>query len=177
LAWPEVLTFLRRRQSLLDGVVFSGGEPTLQRALGAAVRSVRGFGFKVALHTAGPWPDRLETVLSDLDWVGFDVKAPFEAYDAVTGVPGSGERVRASLRLLIDSGVPFETRTTVHPALLDAEALDHLAATLSGMGVRHMALQHARPTAMMPADPEGRPFPAISPDRIKAFDSVVVRGV
>ncbi|WP_295886335.1 anaerobic ribonucleoside-triphosphate reductase activating protein, partial [uncultured Thiohalocapsa sp.] len=52
--WPEVLDFLARRRGLLDAVVFSGGEPTAQRALGAAMAEVRAMGFKVGLHTGGP---------------------------------------------------------------------------------------------------------------------------
>ncbi|MBP8264734.1 MAG: anaerobic ribonucleoside-triphosphate reductase activating protein, partial [Pseudomonas sp.] len=51
--WPEVLDFLRRRQGLLEAVVFSGGEPTLQAALPAAIAEVRELGFKIGLHTAG----------------------------------------------------------------------------------------------------------------------------
>jgi len=175
LSWPDVLSFLKRRRGLLDGVVVSGGEPTAQPGLTDAARAVRLMGFPVGLHTAGPWPERLAAVLPLLDWVGFDVKAPFEDYEAVTGLPGSGEQAQESLRRLIDSGIPFEVRTTVHPALLDDDALDHLAACLADMGVRHIVLQHARPTDRLPADADGRPFPALSPARAAAFVSVTTR--
>ncbi|KAA5604518.1 anaerobic ribonucleoside-triphosphate reductase activating protein [Roseospira marina] len=174
-AWSDILAFLDSRRGLLDGVVFSGGEPTAQRGLSDAIDAVRALGFAVGLHTGGPWPERLATALPRLDWVGFDVKAPFDDYAAVTGVPGSGVAARDSLRRLIASGVSFEARTTVHPALLDAAALDRLAADLAAMGVRDIVLQHARPTAALPADPDGRSFPALAASRATAFATVTTR--
>lgn len=146
LPWPEVLTFLRSRQGLLDGVVFSGGEPTAQRALPEAVQTVRALGFRIGLHTGGPSPDRLAAVLPWVDWVGFDVKAAFADYDLITQAPGSGGKARQSLALLIDSGVPFQARTTVHPALLDDDAMIRLNADLDVLGVSGHVIQPFRPT-------------------------------
>lgn len=54
--WADVLAFLERRRGLLEGVVFSGGEPTLQAGLPEALRQVRDLGFATGLHTAGPSP-------------------------------------------------------------------------------------------------------------------------
>ena len=144
LAWPDVLAFLESRRGLLDAVVFSGGEPTLQSALPEAVRAVRSLGFRIGLHTGGPSPERLAALLPWLDWVGFDVKAPFDEYARVTGVPGSGEKALASLRLLAASGVAFEVRTTVHPALLDEAALTRLRADLAGLGLHDHRVQAFR---------------------------------
>jgi pyruvate formate lyase activating enzyme len=133
--WPEILSTLERRRGLLDGVVFSGGEPTLQKALPEAVAAVRALGFRIGLHTAGPYPERLARLLPDLDWVGFDVKAPFADYERVTGVPGSGGRARESLVALAGSGVAFEVRTTVHALLLDEADLHRLDADLAELGL------------------------------------------
>ena len=143
-AWSWVVDFLRRRVGLLDGVVFSGGEPTLQRELGTAMQQVRALGMRVGLHTAGPYPDRLAAVLPLVDWVGFDVKAPFDDYPRLTGVPGSGARARESLLRLLASGVAYEVRTTVPPDLLDAATLSNLAEVLTDLGVAHYALQTCR---------------------------------
>lgn len=129
---------------LLDGVVFSGGEPLAQGGLVTAIGEVRAMGFKAALHTAGPVPGRLTEVLPSLSWVGFDMKAPWSAYPSVTGAADSGEVARASLNLLIDSGVPFEVRTTIHPDLLDADALYLMAEQLSVMGVSRWVMQRFR---------------------------------
>jgi pyruvate formate lyase activating enzyme len=150
IAWPEVMALLRRRVGLLDAVVFSGGEPTLQAALPAAMRAVRALGLRVGLHTAGPYPDRLSRALEAVDWIGFDAKAPFAQYAAVTGVPGSGAPARESLRRVIASGVAYEVRTTVHPALLDETDLLALADELAAMGVRDYAVQAFRASGCRP---------------------------
>ena len=94
IAWPQVLAFLETRRDLLDGVVFSGGEPLIQAALPEAMGAVRALGFGVGLHTSGAAPERLKAVLPLVDWVGFDVKAPFADYARITGVAGSGEAAR-----------------------------------------------------------------------------------
>lgn len=144
-AWESVTEFLARRRGLLDGVVFSGGEATLQPALEEAMREVRGMGFRVGLHTAGMAPERFGNVLPLVDWVGFDVKAPFALYARVTGVDGSGERARESLRMLLASGVDYEVRTTVHAALLSVEEMLAVKTELLNFGVENFVVQHFRP--------------------------------
>jgi len=175
--WPEIMAFLARRRGLLDGVVFSGGEPTLQGELVGAVRAVRGLGFAVGLHTAGPYPERLSALLPLLDWVGFDVKATFAGYDAVTGVVGSGDRAAESLRRLLASGVDYEVRTTVHPDLLRGEDLDLLARQLQTLGVRRYVTQVFR--AQGCADPvlaaATGPSAVLSTSRAAAFEHHAVR--
>ena len=142
--WAEVLAFLQSRQGLLDGVVFSGGEPTLQAALPAALAQVRALGFQTALHTGGMYPERLQALLPLLDWVGLDIKGPLHAYDAITRTPGSGAKAFASLRHLLASGVPHECRTTWHAGLFSVDDLFALADTLADAGVAHWALQECR---------------------------------
>ncbi|ABD89055.1 anaerobic ribonucleoside-triphosphate reductase activating protein [Rhodopseudomonas palustris] len=144
LPWSEVLQFLQRRRGLLDAVVFSGGEPTLQTALPRAIEAVRAMGYRVGLHTGGAYPQRLASILPLLDWVGFDVKAPFEDYQRITGVADSGARALQSLRHLLGSGVAYQLRTTVHPALLSADDLANLAAQLGRLGVRDHTIQPFR---------------------------------
>jgi anaerobic ribonucleoside-triphosphate reductase activating protein len=143
--WTDVMRFLRRRHGLLDAVVFSGGEPTLQSGIDAALGEVRALGFKTGLHTGGPYPSRLAGLLRHLDWVGMDIKAPFADYARITGVPGSGEKAKASASLLLESGIAHEFRTTIHPMLFNPEMVLELAETLREMGVRHFVLQEFRP--------------------------------
>jgi pyruvate formate lyase activating enzyme len=143
-AWDDVLAFLRRREGLLDAVVFSGGEPLAQRALTDAMRTVKQLGFKVGLHTGGAYPTRLAEALPLLDWVGFDVKAPIDLYPLITGVRDSGVDAQRSARLVIESGVRHEFRTTVHPRQLSPVTVRRLADDLARCGVRHYALQEFR---------------------------------
>ena len=142
--WENVRAFLQRRRGLLDALVFSGGEPTLQPGLEAAILEARDMGFRIGLHTAGTYPERLKNLLPLLDWVGMDIKAPFDLYQRITRVPGSGARALASARHVLASGVACEFRTTVHPALLSHENLLSLAHELAGMGVRNYVVQEFR---------------------------------
>jgi pyruvate formate lyase activating enzyme len=141
--WPEVHAWLRDRRGLLDGVVFSGGEPTLQAGLLRAVAQVRELGFGVGLHTGGPLPAVLAELLPLLDWVGFDLKAPFPGYARVTRRP-VGEPARASLAFLFRSGVAHEVRTTWHPRLLSPHDLGLMADHLAALGAREWVLQRFR---------------------------------
>lgn len=142
--WREVTGLLQRRIGLLDAVVFSGGEPTVQRGLPAAVGEVRALGFKVGLHTAGCYPERLDELLPAIDWVGLDIKALPDDYPALTGVPGSGERAFESLRYLVESGVAHEVRVTVHEALLPTGKLQRLLDLLREAGAGQIMLQRCR---------------------------------
>jgi len=124
--------------------VFSGGEPTLQKGLAAALGEVRDMGFKTALHSAGPYPRRLQELLPLLDWVGLDIKTLPQDYPSITGVPGSGEQAWESARRLIASGVDHEIRLTVHPAWLSYEALQKTVYRLRSLGANRVILQQGR---------------------------------
>ena len=144
--WAATLDWLDTRRGMLDGVVFSGGEPTAQPALGAAIRAVRERGFAVGLHTGGAYPRRLVEIARDLDWVGLDIKAPMLEYEAVTEVPSSGLAAFACLDLLRRMQVPFEVRTTVHFAVTPPAMLVTLARELAAAGVTSWVLQMFRET-------------------------------
>ncbi len=141
LPWTQVLTLLKRRVGLIDAVVFSGGEPTMDGALADAMRQVRALGFGVGLHTAGAYPRRLAQVLPLVDWIGLDIKTEPHGYDAVTGIRDSAGAALTSAEIVLASGVAHEFRTTVHPGLHCEQDMLALAETLSGMGVHNYALQ------------------------------------
>jgi anaerobic ribonucleoside-triphosphate reductase activating protein len=143
-SWRQVRDFLERRVGLLDAVVFSGGEPTADRALPEAMREVRALGFQVGLHTGGAYPLRLTKVLPLVDWVGMDFKADLCAYARITGAAGSGARALESAGLILDSGVDYEFRTTYHSGLLSEDELLALTGLLASLGVRNYALQAFR---------------------------------
>ncbi len=130
--WQEVQRLLQQRRGLLDAVVFSGGEPTMQAELPEAVLAARQMGFKVGLHTAGPFPVRLLDLLPHLDWVGLDIKAPFDEYERITGIPGSGKAARQSANLLLHSGVRHQFRTTLDPWLLEEGRIEELRRMVAG---------------------------------------------
>jgi len=158
--FARILAWLASRRGLLDAVVFSGGEPTRQPELPAAVDAVRNLGFAVGLHTGGAYPRRLAHLLSRVDWVGLDIKAPNADYVRVTGVPGSGDSGFASLDVVRGAGVMYEVRTTVHPMLTPPDTLEMLARELAARGVTRWILQPFRPTGcandeLVAAAPQG----------------------
>lgn len=154
LRWADVEAHLDRRSGLLDAVVFSGGEPLIQRGLEAAAARVKARGFKVGLHTSGAAPPRLKRMLSHLDWVGLDLKAPFDDYEALTGVAAAGGKAQRALDILAAANIPFEARTTVWPSQSSVKALVALAGAAQAAGAERFVLQQAR-------DPQSRrPVPS-----------------
>lgn len=148
--WSDVLDLLDRRRGLLDGVVFSGGEPTRQVGLADAMRRVRALGFGVGLHTAGPYPARFAEVVPLCDWIGLDIKAPAHLSAQVTGVASAADRALRCLRIALDSAVELEVRTTVDPTTLTEGDVAEICATLSNLGVEHHVIRHARIEGVSP---------------------------
>jgi pyruvate formate lyase activating enzyme len=150
LAWEEVLAFLARRRGKLDGVVFSGGEPTRQAGLADAMRQVRALGFTVGLHTSGAYPRRFAEVVPLCDWIGLDIKAPRHLYGAVTGVPGSAASAFECLSVAMRAGVSMQVRTTVDPMIMTEADVSALTETLAELGVSEHVIQRARTEGTRP---------------------------
>lgn len=153
--WQRVCDLLDERRGFLEAVVFSGGEPTLHRGLETAVRTTRRKGFLTGLHTAGIFPERLAQLLPWLDWVGLDIKAPFdERYARLTGDPESAANVALSLNLLRSSGIPFQLRTTVGPGALSEHDFAELCQQLRRSGAPNPVKQMARQDILTGFHPE-----------------------
>ena len=112
---------MEKRAGLLDGVVFSGGEPALQSDLPQWLARVRALGYRTKLDTTGSRPETLRTLLEAelLDYVAMDYKAPLDCYPALCGADSAG--VAESLALLRNSRIPDELRTTLVPQLTEAK--------------------------------------------------------
>jgi pyruvate formate lyase activating enzyme len=117
----SALRFLHKRKCLLDGVVLSGGEPTMYDGLLDFCEAIKAQGYAIKLDTNGSKPARLQELLGRklLDFVAIDFKAPPYKYTEIAG-GGSFSSFEKSLKLLISSSILFEVRTTVHQALLDS---------------------------------------------------------
>ena len=112
----ELLSFLKRRRGLLDGVAITGGEPCLHPELPRLMRSFRDLGYAVKLDTNGNHPAMLAEILRDglADYLAMDIKNSPEKYAMTVGLPELDlAPVRESAALLMGSGIPFEFRTTV----------------------------------------------------------------
>ncbi len=144
ITWDSVRALLKKRHGLLDGVVFSGGEPCMDPALPAAMQEVKALGMKVGLHTSGAYPRHLKEVLPYLDWVGLDVKGPPEApevFDRAAGREKAHLSFLESFEAIKEAGLSYEARTTAHPDLLSAEDILSAALWLKKNGCTTYALQ------------------------------------
>lgn len=125
-----LLAFLRKRQGILEGVCITGGEPTLHPELPALLREVRALGYAVKLDTNGYRPEILEAVLNQglVDYVAMDLKNGPEGYAETVGLAQVElAKIRQSIRLLMDSPVDFELRTTVANPLHSGETITSMA--------------------------------------------------
>ncbi len=130
LSEEELFSFLKKRIGLLDGVVVSGGEPTLQSDLYDFILRLKEMGYKVKLDTNGQLSSPIERLLSDnlIDYLAIDLKASRDQYEIVTGCDGF-DKALSLLLSAVSQGVQCEGRTTVYPGLR-AEGLLELAKAL-----------------------------------------------
>jgi pyruvate formate lyase activating enzyme len=142
----EVLRFLGSRSRQLEGVVLTGGEPTLHADLPVFLAEIREFGFAVKLDTNGSNPDLLAEIIRDslVDYIAMDVKAPLHAYPRVAGVRVRAGDIERSVRLVIESGLPHELRTTYEASLLSPEDMVAIARIVRGCA--RYVIQGFRPT-------------------------------
>ena len=134
----EVFLFLEKRRGQLNGVVVTGGEPTLQSDLSLFFRRVRSMGYQIKLDTNGSRPEALAELLLEglMDFIAMDIKAPFELYDRLTGVCAPKEQLEESIALIAQSGIDHEFRTTVVEPLLSEDDLQAIQAMVPH-GSRH----------------------------------------
>jgi len=167
ITWEKVQEHLEKRRGLLDAVVFSGGEPTTQKALLPALQDTREQGFKNALHTGAPHLNLAIVALAGLGWAGLDIKAMPTAYEAVTTSHHSGPESWGAIAELQRAGVNFECRMTWHRALHTWGEVVAIGEMLSQRGVAQFALQVARSEPML--------NPAIGDARVTVDDKRYVR--
>lgn len=115
----EFFSFLKERKGKLQGVVVSGGEPTIHSDLFDFISKIKQMGFAVKLDTNGARPEMLKRLLKAgfLDYVAMDMKAPYPKYFELVGVKGLAGKLKRSVKLIMKSGVDYEFRTTCHPSL------------------------------------------------------------
>lgn len=140
----EVLLFLHSRIGKLDGVVISGGEPTIHDELPSLVRHIKAMGYRIKLDTNGTNPDMVADMLRKglLDFIAMDIKGPLEKYIAIAARPINIDAITRTIRLLIDSGVSHEFRTTVVKSQLDVSDFEKIGTMVAG--AERFALQHFR---------------------------------
>lgn len=113
----EIISFLKKRAGVLDGVAITGGEPTLMNGLYDFIKEVKSLGYAVKLDTNGTRPEVLKRIVYDglVDYVAMDIKNSPEKYAYTCGLPDSYDlsRIEQSKSFLMEGNVDFEFRTTV----------------------------------------------------------------
>ncbi len=129
-----VLSFLEKRRGILDGLVITGGEPTMHGDLLPFIAKVKQLGFLVKLDTNGTNPSLLRDALEKklVDYVAMDVKAPLSSYYKTVGRPVNTDALKESIDILLNASIPYEFRTTVVKALLSPEDLEEIVREISG---------------------------------------------
>jgi len=174
---PKIMEALVSRKGWIDGVVISGGEPTLHPALSDLIQTFLNAGFAVKLDTNGSRPDVLKDLISKrmVEHVAMDIKAPLdERYSRTAGAEVNLNDIRASIEILIGSGVSHEFRTTVCPPFHTDD--DILGAALAIRGASHYYLQNFRPiNTLDPSLAEVKPYTGEEMRRLAALAAPFVR--
>lgn len=141
----DILFFLESRAGRVEGVVISGGEPTMHDDLPDFIRRVKSLGFLIKLDTNGTNPNMVKALLEEglLDFIAMDIKASMERYQEVVARPIDTDAILATIRLIKASGIDHEFRTTLVKSQVSPEDLEEIGQLVKGSP--RYALQRFRP--------------------------------
>lgn len=119
----EVLNFLFKRKKQLDGVVITGGEPTIQSDLSQYLSEIKSMGYSIKLDTNGSNPDIIKKLADKklVDYIAMDIKAPLKRYAGITQIKIDTNKIKDSISHILQSKINHEFRTTISKAFLKAE--------------------------------------------------------
>lgn len=128
------LTFIKERQGFIDGVVISGGEPTLQNDLPAFLSRIKREGYAVKLDTNGSHPRMIQELMEKrlVDYVAMDIKTDPSRYPQFIKREFDPDCIRSSVRLIMASGIAYEFRTTCVRPFVDAETVERIGRLIRG---------------------------------------------
>ena len=129
-----IYDFLRHRKGLLDGVVISGGEPTLDKDLIPLCRAIKRIGYSVKLDTNGSRPGVLSKLLDDglVDYIAMDVKTDALHYRPYIKKDFNPERILSSIRTIMEKAGAYEFRTTCVKPIVDEAIVKNIATIIKG---------------------------------------------
>jgi len=142
----DVFQFLKKRQKKIDAVTITGGEPTLQPDLIDFMRSIKKLGFLIKLDSNGILPQVIKKIidLKLVNYLAMDIKAPMKKYSQITGVNVDTEKIEQSIKLIMNSKLAYEFRTTIVKSQLNQNDLIKIGKMIKG--AKLYALQKFIPT-------------------------------
>ncbi|NIQ04373.1 MAG: anaerobic ribonucleoside-triphosphate reductase activating protein [Candidatus Korarchaeota archaeon] len=154
----EFFSFLEKRKRFLDGVVITGGEPTLQSGLPEFIEKIKKRGFLAKLDTNGTHPEVLKALLRRalIDYIAMDIKAPLKRYEELVNARVDQEQILESISL-IKQAPKYEFRTTVIPNLIDVEDIEKIS-KLVGKGKYVLQQFEPKSTTIDPSYTDKEPY-------------------
>lgn len=162
ISWEKISAHLSKKKGWIDGVVITGGEPTINDDLEAMVAAVRELDLLVKLDTNGCRPKMVDKLLSEgqIDFLAIDIKASFSRYDDVTGVKNQANNIRQTIDIALDYGIDHEFRTTVVPGFIDSKDVLEIAEYIAKRGAKRFFLQQFNSEVVLDQKlKKMRPFP------------------
>ena len=173
----DVFALLERKKGFLDGIVVTGGEPTMHGDdLLRFMAKVKKRGFLVKLDTNGTNPEILRKAIKRnlVDYIAMDIKAPLAKYSATVARPVDIAAIQESIRLLIASPVLYEFRTTVVKSMLSPEDIEEMGREVKG--ARRYYLQKFAPSKLL-LNPQFKKKTTYSDEEFQAFQKTLHRYV
>ncbi|MDZ4226061.1 MAG: anaerobic ribonucleoside-triphosphate reductase activating protein [Patescibacteria group bacterium] len=167
----ELFDFLDKRRGMIEGVVITGGEPTMHDDLPELMRGIKDRGFLVKLDSNGTRPDMLREVIEKglVDYIAMDIKSPLAAYARIASRPVDTGAIRRSVALLMSSAVEYEFRTTIVKSMLSPEDLRQIGREIRG--ARRYVLQKFVPAKVL--NPQFRNKVSYSDKEMKEFQKML----
>ena len=130
----DVVEYITRRKDMLEGIVISGGEPTIHKDLPDLIIRIKELGMSIKLDTNGSNPDMLEELLCAdlLNYVAIDIKTSLSKYGQLTDVKNIEELVLRSIYFTMLARLPYEFRITCVPGVVDEEDIRNIAKVVKG---------------------------------------------
>ena len=138
----DLLSFLKKRKGMLDGVCITGGEPTVQKDLPELLRAIKALGYPVKLDTNGSDPTMLKALVSEglVDYVAMDIKNHREKYGITVGIPDLPmDKIEESMAFLLEGTVDYEFRTTVVRELHEEKDFQNMARWIMSLSSENRA--------------------------------------
>jgi pyruvate formate lyase activating enzyme len=140
----EFFQFLASREGVLEGVVITGGEPTIQADLPQFIQKIKEFGYFVKLDSNGSNPKMLKDLINAklVDFLAMDIKGPLDSYDKISHFSDE-KNIEESIKLIMESGLDYEFRTTVLPFFHQISDFEKVGEMING--AKRYAIQGFRP--------------------------------
>ena len=133
----DLFEFLKSRAGKLDGIVVTGGEPTVHNDLPELIKKIKDLGFKVKLDSNGTNPEMLKKLIEKklIDYIAMDIKTSPDNYKKVTKDKTHLEKVEKSIKIVVGSKLPYEFRTTVVPEVVEKDDIPKIGEMIKGARV------------------------------------------